>query len=377
MSTKKMKVDLPLDPLRLKNMLVFKDTKVVDAKGASGPANLSWSILDREDTLEGGLLFPGVWDLHVHGGGGGSLASIEEREVRQALRAQYLYGTSALLATLPIMPPDKTEKCLAALERVMAEQKEKEAQLLGAYLEGPFINPQMAGGMDPSSLDSWDVEALFSLLEKHPGMVRVVTVAPERPEAKEVIAALVKQGIKVAIGHTEAGEADTLRAVELGAILATHIFNAMGKFHHRAPGAALACLLHEDVTVEFVPEEGHLHPLVQRFILKMKGKGALPISDGTPMAAGGPKQILWMGQKMVRMGGAALKEDGRLFGSAITLLEGLLHLDAKGIWPVTESIPDVLQTASSLLEKPPPYIEAGYRGPLYYLSSEGRLQLVG
>ncbi len=326
---------------------------------------------------EARLFFPGVWDLHVHGGGGASFASASEEEVRRALRAQFLYGTSALVATLPAMDPGALARVLGVLKGVRERPAPGEARLLGVYLEGPFINPEKVGGMDARALEGWRVETFFSLLDQYPGLVKVVTVAPERPEAEEVIPGLVERGVVVSLGHTRATEEEAMGAIALGARLATHLFNAMGPFHHRAPGAALACLLDSRVKVEFIPEEGHLHPLVQEFIVRLKGEeGLVPVSDGTPLSAGGPSEMEWMGVRVVRRGGAVVREDGRLFGSAITLVEGLLALDERGIWPLEESIPALLRNVAHLLGEEPPVVGEGYSGPLYGLTEEGELRIV-
>ncbi len=330
-----------------------------------------------EEAWRGGFLFPGVWDFHVHGGGGYSLASSRDEEIRRALRAQFFHGTSALVATLPAMSRRTLEEALGALDGVKRTPRPGEARVLGAYLEGPFINPQKVGGMDAGALEGWTVETFLSLVDRFPGLVRVVTLAPERPEAQEVIPALVERGVVVSVGHTQAGEEETLRAIALGARLVTHLFNAMGPFHHRAPGGALACLLDHRVKAEFIPEEGHLHPLVQRFIVRLKGPGGLiPVSDGTPLAAGGPREMEWMGTRVTRKGGAVVRRDGRIFGSAISLLEGLRFLDDSDIWPLGESIPALLRNVACLLGEEPPMVEEGYRGPLYLLTEKGDLEIV-
>ena len=343
---------------------------ILDAKGkrkAKGPFSFAGE----------GFVFPGVWDFHVHGGGGYSLASSETREVRSALRAQFAGGTSVLLAALPLMAPGPLEACLETLQEVKGSPAPGEARLLGAYLEGPFINPKMVGGMDATALKDWTLRGFLALIDRFIGAVRVVTVAPEIPEAQRLIPALIERGIIVSLGHTLAGEEEAFKAFSLGATLVTHLFNAMTPFHHRAPGLALAALLDPKVTVEFIPEAGHLHPLVQRFIVKLKGPdGLLPVSDGTPLSAGGPEEAIWMGVKVKRRGGSVVREDGRLFGSAITLFQGLLFLDQEGIWSLEDAIPALLKRASLTIGEAPPVIAQDYKGPLFHFSTKEGLTLV-
>ncbi len=323
---------------------------------------------------EGGFLFPGLWDIHVHGGGGYAFASLQEEEVRGALRAQFVRGTSALLATLPLLAPEALEASLSVLGDVQMSPREGEARLLGVYLEGPFINPEMVGGME--GVGDWSVEGFLSILDRFGPLVRVVTVAPELPEAKRIIPALVERGVVVSLGHTQATEEEALCAFAWGARLVTHLFNAMSPLHHRAPGVALAALLHPMVTVEFIPEVGHLHPMVQRMIVKLKGPdGLLPISDGSPLAAGGPECMSWMGVEIVKRGGATVRRDGRLFGTAITLFDALLFLDQEGIWPFSVSIPALLRNAARLLGEQPAVVTA-QGGTIYRFSPGEGLDLI-
>jgi len=204
-----------------------------------------------------------------------------------------------------------------------------------------------------------------------------VTIAPERPEAQELIPILTQKGITVSLGHTSAGEEPAIKAIEMGATLATHLFNAMSTFHHRAPGAALVCLLDPRVTVEFIPETAHLHPIVQKFIVKFKGEeGIIPVSDGTPLSAGGPEEATWLNTKIYRDGKASRREDSRLCGSAITLLEGLKFLEEENILPIDRTIPSLLCNISRLLKVKAPLITHNYTGPLYCLSPGGKLKPV-
>jgi N-acetylglucosamine-6-phosphate deacetylase len=348
---------------------------ILDAEGKREEG--SWKMGAPFSSGGEGFIFPGVWDFHVHGGGGYSLASSETREVRSALRAQFVGGTSVLLAALPLVAPGPLETCLETLQEIKRSSMSGEARLLGAYLEGPFINPQMAGGMDAVALKDWTPRVFLALIDRFVDLVRVVTVAPEMPEAQRLIPALVERGILVSLGHTSAGEDEAFKAFSSGASLVTHLFNAMTPFHHRAPGLALAALLDSRVAVEFIPEAGHLHPLVQRFIIKLKGPaGLLPVSDGTPLSAGGPEEALWMGVKVRRKGGSVLREDGRLFGSAITLFQGLLFLDREGIWSLEDSLPALLKGASLLIGEDLPVVGPDYKGPLFHFSPKEGLTLV-
>ena len=86
------------------------------------------------------------------------------------------------------------------------------------------------------------VENFVQLVEAADGLVRVMTLAPERENAIDVIKEGVKRGIRMSLGHTQADYDTAMTAIKAGATGATHVFNAMGQYEHRAPGVLGAVL---------------------------------------------------------------------------------------------------------------------------------------
>src|SRR5581483_4060078 len=101
--------------------------------------------------------------------------------------------------------------------------------------------------------------------------IRMVTLAPERPGSDAAISRFVDAGVVVAVGHTDALYEQTRHAVELGATVGTHLFNAMRPVHHREPGPAVALLEDDRVTVEMIADGVHVHPAVLRAVLAAAG----------------------------------------------------------------------------------------------------------
>jgi N-acetylglucosamine-6-phosphate deacetylase len=90
----------------------------------------------------------------------------------------------------------------------------------------------------------------------------------------------------VAVGHTDASYDQTRRAVELGATVGTHLFNAMRPVHHREPGPALALLENDRVTVELIADGVHVHPAMQRAVIKAAGADRVALVTDATSAAG-------------------------------------------------------------------------------------------
>ena len=281
------------------------------------PEEKSIKVIDIED----GLLITGLTDIHIHGADGKSFAEGSVEEILKAYNALKQAGTRFILATLITLPPERMNKALEALKEVQKESPE----ILGAYIEGPFINIKKRGAMKKEFFQTWTPKKFIKLIERFNDTIKMVTVAPEVENANYIIDALCKNGIKVAFGHSEA-EYELCLKYEEKVSLFTHIFNAMGTFHHRNPGI-VGFALEKNIPCEIIPEFNHLHKATLSLTFKIKGKdNVIPVSDGTPLTLSSKKETKFSGVNVKVKGQAVFTEEGKLFGSAITLMEGLENL---------------------------------------------------
>jgi len=235
------------------------------------------------------------------------------------------------LATTMTAPLGDIEAALRALAPVCVHRPAGAARVLGVHLEGPYIHPERLGAQPafvrPPSLD--EILALHALAP-----IRVITLAPETEGALALIPALVGAGMRVQVGHSAATYEQTCAALGAGASGFTHLFNAMGAFHHRAPGAAGAALAHAE-QAELIPDLLHVHPGAIRVALR-----AIPrlhvVTDATA-AAGMPDGDYRLGRQTVRKceGGVRLA-DGTLAGSTLTMDQALRNLVGLGL-PLAEA----------------------------------------
>ena len=335
---------------------------------------------ERVVDCRGGFLLPPVLDLHVHGGGGHSFLP-NQREpaamvkgIRSACRAQYRYGTRWLLATLPLASPERWWEALEAVEEARDRQRREgqpllEAEILGAYLEGPFLNPEMAGGMEGNLVSQWRLRHLEELLERFGNLVKVITLAPEHPLARDVLFLANRFDVMVFLGHSQADFGTTERALGWGAVGFTHLFNAMAPYHHREPGILGAALLSE-AYCELIAEPGHLHPASWQLALRVKGREWLiAVSDGSPLACCPDDTVEWCGASLTKRGTASCTPDGRLCGTALSLIQGLAILDREEVVPIQEGVSLATRNPSELLGVDAPrHLSVGYRGPLVLLT---------
>lgn len=265
-------------------------------------------------------VLPGFIDLHVHGGGGhDSMAGGDA--VAHIARAHARHGTTALLATTMTAPRREIEAALRAMAPACAQRPAGGAAVLGAHLEGPYLNPGRLGAQPDFARTATlqDVLALDALAP-----LRLITIAPEVPGHLDLIVALRAQGFVVQIGHSAGTYEDGVAALAAGASGFTHLFNAMTGLHHREPGMAGAAMAHAQ-RAEVIPDLVHVHPGALRAALR-----CIPdlycVTDSTA-AAGMPDGEYRLGRHTVTkcLGGVRLA-DGTLAGSTLTMDQALRNL---------------------------------------------------
>jgi N-acetylglucosamine-6-phosphate deacetylase len=277
-------------------------------------------------------LVPGLIDVHVHGGGGHDAMDGEDG-VRGLARFHARHGTTALLATTITNPWPKLLTALASIERVMQRPEPGEACVLGAHLEGPFVNPLKLGAQPPFTVLPTP-QLLAEVLA--PGVVRVVTLAPELPGALEAAQSFAQAGVRVSLGHTIAS-AEQAGAV-IGAVLAagsevsgTHLYNAMTGLTGREPGVVGALLAEPRAHAEVILDGHHVHRA--SFLTALRAKpGRLMLITDAMRAAGMPDGEYDLGgQRATVQGGQARLAGGSLAGSLLTLDAALRQAVSAGV----------------------------------------------
>ena len=300
----------------------------------------------------GCVLLPGFLDVHVHGGNGADAMDGDPDGLRRMARFHATHGVTALLPTTWAASPAAIEAAVGAIAEA-AGPVDGGATILGAHLEGPWINPARAGAQDPAGIRPPDVLEARRLLEVRPGprpatrppaaesrprgtgggVVRLVALAPEMPGADDVIAECVGRGVVVAAGHTEAGWDDMVAAVGAGVRHVTHTFNAMPGLGHREPGTAGAALALAELRCELIADGHHVHPAAMAVLARAKGPGGVVLISDAVRAAGLPEGDVDLGGRVAQhCCGAVRLPDGRLAGSVLTLDVALRSFAAASGW---------------------------------------------
>jgi N-acetylglucosamine-6-phosphate deacetylase len=270
-------------------------------------------------------IVPGFIDLHVHGGGGKDV--MEGGDAVHTIAAIHArHGTTSMLATTMTAPPEDIDIALAGIGKAAANRGKGEARVLGAHLEGPYINSGKLGAQPnfARSAKLADVERLEKLAP-----LKLITVAPEIEGHLALVKELSDAGIRVQIGHTMGTYEDGKAALENGAHGFTHLFNAMTGLHHRDPGMVGAALAHAEYA-ELIPDLLHVHPGAIKTALRCIPR-LYCVTDSTS-ATGMPDGEYMLGRQVVMkcMGGVRLA-DGTLAGSTLTMDQALRNLVGLGL----------------------------------------------
>ena len=237
------------------------------------------------------LVVPGFVDIHVHGGGGASYTDGNDADILRAAMFHRSHGTTTTLASLVTASPADLLTAVYALA-----DSTRAGAVAGIHLEGPWLSAARCGAHDPAQLRDPAPTEIDALLTAGGGAIRMVTLAPERTGSDDAITRFADAGVIVAVGHTDATYEQTRHAVELGATVGTHLFNAMRPVHHREPGPAIALLQDARVTVELIADGVHVHPAMQRAVIEAAGADRVALVTDATAAAG-------LGDGEFRLGG--------------------------------------------------------------------------
>lgn len=247
----------------------------VSALGA-GPAPRP---ADRD--LGGATITPGFVDTHLHGGGGANFSSAEHGDTATAVAFHRRHGTTTLVASLVTAGPEDLLRQVAALAEDV-----RTGLLDGIHLEGPWLSTQRCGAHQPTLMRDPDPAEIDRVLEAGGGAIRMVTIAPERDGALAAIRQIVDAGVVAAVGHTEATYDQTRAAIDAGATVGTHLFNAMRPINTREPGPVIALLEDPRVTVELITDGVHVDPALYRHVCRSVGPDRVSLVTDSMAAAG-------------------------------------------------------------------------------------------
>ncbi len=284
--------------------------------------------LPGEEVLDGngGLLFPGMIDIHFHGCMDADFSDGLPDLIKRIADYEASVGVTSIAPSTMTLPVEELLYIFhsaAAFKRKQDAGEDPEgAHLIGINMEGPFISPQKCGAQDARFVIPRD-SGVFSVLQKAAeGLIRTVAIAPEeKGEAVDDFIRRIGPGARAAIGHSNADYNTVRWAIEAGASHAVHLYNAMNPFHQREPGVIGAFFDSDGTTAELIADGIHVHPAAIRIALRMLGPDRIIFVSDTMRAAGMGDGNYSLGDKLVEVKGkeARLVNGGAHAGSVMTL----------------------------------------------------------
>jgi len=267
--------------------------------------------------IDAELVSPGLVDLQVNGGFG-----LEVGGDASALRALAARLPSTGVTTfLPTAVSSGAADYRAVAAAFVSARGAAGARMPGLHLEGPLLAPARAGAHRPEAIGAAGAtidDVLEELLGG--GVLRLMTIAPERPGALALVHRLREAGVVVSLGHTDATFEQTVAGIDAGATLATHVWNAMSPLRHREPGAVGAALADDRITAMLIADGIHVHPAVLHVALRSKGPERVALVTDAIAAAGAPPgRYALAGVEVISDGQSARLADGTLAGSTLTM----------------------------------------------------------
>lgn len=235
----------------------------------------------------GCYVIPGLTDLHFHGCVGEDFSDATPDGLQKMADYELSRGVTQICPAGMTLGEDQLTRIC---ENAAAHRAKNPggAELVGLHLEGPFLCKAKKGAQNEAFLHDPDPAMLHRLQQAAQGMVKLVTLAAEQPGALEFIRSAQEDGITVSLGHTTADYDTACAAYEAGARQATHLFNAMPPFTHRAPGVVGAAFDHPQVKVELISDGVHIHPSVVRAVFQLFGAGRVILISDSLRATGMP-----------------------------------------------------------------------------------------
>ncbi len=269
-----------------------------------------------------GVLSPGFFDIQVNGGGNKLFNTTPTVEgLKTISSAHRQFGTTMLLPTVITDTPDVID---AACKAVMACVDQH--GIAGIHIEGPHISTSRKGTHKAEYIRPLDDTTINSVAPLCANDIPVViTLAPESV-SKGQIARLVKMGVVVSIGHTDASAARIESCLQEGATLFTHLFNAMSQMKGREPGAVGAAI-NSSAYCSIICDGKHVADDMLALAMRARPSSnkMIIISDAMATVAGRDSFSLY-GETITLKNGELVNAEGSLAGAHTTMAQSVEYL---------------------------------------------------
>ncbi|MEU4232950.1 N-acetylglucosamine-6-phosphate deacetylase [Nonomuraea sp. NPDC026600] len=327
--------------------LTIEDGRFTEVRESSEPTG-------ADVTLNDGILIPGLIDLQINGYHGTDFAHADDADWHRIARRLPETGVTAFAAAFVTAPVPTLAEALRRCGQAMnASSGTTRARLLGAHLEGPFLSPAHPGAHDAGFFCDPEPGHIRALLDAAPpGTLAVITLAPERPHALAAIETLASAGVLVSIGHTAATAEETRAAVDAGARMVTHLYNAQRPFHHRDPGVIGQALVDARISAGLVLDGHHISSQAAAMAFGMARERLVLITDAVAAAGMAPGRYR-LGDRSIHTetGRPPTLANGAFAGSTLRMDHALANAVQLGL-PLLDAVAAATSRPAELLARP-------------------------
>jgi N-acetylglucosamine-6-phosphate deacetylase len=333
-------------------------------------------------------LAPGFLDIQVNGynGHGYSHEDFCADTIHKIIPVLDSSGTTQHFPTIVTTPNDRMLKNLAVIAQAVGASEDIAAAVAGIHIEGPYLSPEEGprGAHDPAYLRDPDFDEFQGWQDAAQGLIRLITLAPERKGAIEFIKKVTTAGVRIAIGHSGAEPACIQEAIDAGACMTTHLGNGSHNLLPRLKNYIWEQLAADELAASIICDGFHLPAAVVKVFKRAKGLKKLILVSDVAYYGGLPPGIYPFDNIDVQVfedGHLGLAGTEFLAGAAHLLDRDMAHFMAYTGCSLAETIPLCTTNPSNIMGLPQHYgrIEEGSPANLVlfnYRKGNGRLDIV-
>ena len=323
--------------------VLISDGKILEITN-SDLAVIGATVVDAR----GMYIVPGFVAMHVHGGGGSDFTEATPEAFRTAAKAHLAHGATTIFPTLSSSSFETLGQAVGVCQELM---KEPGTTIMGLHIEGPYLNPKMAGELFANQTKAIDAAEYQALIEKANGCIKRWDISPELEGGHDFARYMRSKGVMVALTHTEAEYDEIKAAYEAGFTHAAHFYNAMPGFHKRREykyeGTVESVYLMDGMSVEVIADGRHLPSTILRLVYKLKGvERTCLVCDALAYAACDNPQV--DPKYVIEDGVCKLADHSSLAGSLATM-DKLVQTMVKAGVPFADAIRMASETPAKLI----------------------------
>lgn len=315
----------------------------------------------------------GFIDIHTHGAGGYAFMNSSVEDVIAGCDYHLAHGTTSIVPTISAGEFETMKQAVINIHKAKGKTK---GNILGAHLEGPYLSPKQAGAQCPAFITPPKKADYESLIEEYGESIARWTYAPENDENGAFCKYLTEHNIIASAGHTDAVNADMVRAIENGCNLITHLYSCTSTVtrNHgfRSLGVIESAYLHDELYVEIIADGKHLPPDLIKLIIKIKGtdKVAL-ITDSLEIAGTDIKEGVMSGTEFIVEDGVCKLKDRSAFAGSVATADMLIKTLVKDCgYEVPTAVKMLTEVPAKILKVHKGVLEKGYDADVVVFDEE-------